>query len=165
MLLSAEHAQDEHRGLNAAIPSVGNAMGSLLATGIFFLAEAVFTQEQFLAWGWRIPFLLSALLAVAAFIIRLRVEESPEFEASKAAPRTERIQLAAVLRRGGRRIPLAMLMSIAPNVLSYLPSVYALSYLANQVGAPASVGLRSEERRVGGAYSGARVGGADVTHG
>ena len=141
MLLSAEHAQDEHRGLNAAIPSVGNAMGSLLATGIFFLAEAVFTQEQFLAWGWRIPFLLSALLAVAAFIIRLRVEESPEFEASKAAPRTERIQLAAVLRRGGRRIPLAMLMSIAPNVLSYLPSVYALSYLANQVGAPASVGL------------------------
>src|SRR5699024_7814760 len=54
---------------------------------------------------------------------------------------TERIQLAAVLRRGGRRIPLAMLMSIAPNVLSYLPSVYALSYLANQVGAPASVGL------------------------
>src|SRR5699024_3207438 len=66
---------------------------------------------------------------------------SPEFEASKAAPRTERIQLAAVLRRGGRRIPLAMLMSIAPNVLSYLPSVYALSYPAHQLRAPASVGL------------------------
>lgn len=141
MLLSAEHASDEHRGLNASIPSVGNAMGSLLATGIFFLAEAVLSQEQFLAWGWRIPFLLSAVLAIAAFIIRLRVSESPEFEASKASPRTERTQLVDVLRRGGRRIPLAMLMSIAPNVLSYLPSVYALSYLANQVGAPASVGL------------------------
>ncbi|GAA1488146.1 MFS transporter [Brachybacterium sacelli] len=141
MLLSAEHAVDEHRGLNAAIPSLGNAIGALLATAVFFVTESALTQEQFLAWGWRIPFLLSLVLAIAAFIIRLRVSESPEFQAAGGAPRTQRIQLLEVLRRGGRRIPLAMLMSIAPNVLSYLPSVYALTYLANQVGAPAGVGL------------------------
>ena len=141
MLLSAEHAVDEHRGLNASIPSVGNAFGALLATGIFFLAAAVFPEDQFLVWGWRIPFLLSAVLAIAAFIIRLRVSESPEFRASDGPRLSGGEQLAEVVRRGGRKIPLAMLMSIAPNVLSYLPSVYALTYLANQVGAPESVGL------------------------
>lgn len=141
MLLSAEHAVDAHRGLNASIPSVGNALGSLIATGIFYLTAAALPQEQFLDWGWRIPFLLSAVLAVAAFVIRLRVAESPEFRASEGPQRSGGDQLAEVVRRGGRRIPLAMLMSIAPNVLSYLPSVYALTYLANHVGAPESVGL------------------------
>lgn len=141
MLLSAEHARDEHRGLNASIPSVGNAMGSLLATGVFYLAAAALPREQFLDWGWRIPFLLSAVLAIAAFVIRLKVAESPEFRAGAAPQRNGRDQLVEVLRRGGRRIPLAMLMSIAPNVLSYLPSVYALTYLANQVGAPEYIGL------------------------
>lgn len=143
MLLSAEHAPGAHRGLNASIPSVGNAMGALLATAVFYLIASVLPHEQFLDWGWRIPFLLSAVLAIAAFIIRMRVSESPEFEAGTAGTpaRSGREQLGQVLHRGGRRIPLAMLMSIAPNVLSYLPSVYALSYLATQVGAPESVGL------------------------
>jgi MFS family permease len=141
MLMSAEHAVDRHRGLNASIPSVGNAVGALLATGIFYLTAAVLPHESFIAWGWRVPFLLSAVLAIAAFIIRLRVSESPEFRASTGPKNSGGRQLVEVMHRGGSRIPLAMLMSIAPNVLSYLPSVYALTYLANQVGAPESVGL------------------------
>ncbi|MGO1769166.1 MAG: MFS transporter [Microbacterium sp.] len=142
MLLSAEHASDRRRGLNASIPSVGNALGSLVATGIFFLMEAVMPADAFLAWGWRVPFWLSLVLAVAAFIIRLRVSESPEFRQAGAAPRTPvGDQFREMFRLGGRRIPLAMLMSVAPNVLSYLPSVYALTYLATTVGAPPWIGL------------------------
>ncbi|MFB7918983.1 MFS transporter [Streptomyces sp. NPDC056061] len=141
MLLSAEHATKERRGLNAAIPSAGNALGSLLATGIYFFMQAVLPHEAFMSWGWRVPFLLSIVLALAAFLIRLRVSESPEFARAEHAPTVASTRFREVFRLGGRRIPLAMAMSIAPNVLSYLPSVYALTYLSTQVGAPEWIGL------------------------
>ncbi|WP_396277588.1 MFS transporter [Glutamicibacter creatinolyticus] len=141
MLLSAEHAPAKRRGLNAAIPSAGNALGSLMATGIYFLVQSVLPHEDFIAWGWRIPFLLSIILAVAAFIIRLRVSESPEFEQGHQEEKPAVPRFREVFRLGGRRIPLAMVMSISPNVLSYLPSVYALSYLATTVGASEWIGL------------------------
>ena len=141
MLLSAEHAPDQHRGLNASIASVGNAIGSVVATGIYFLVQSVTSEAAFLAWGWRIPFLLSIVVAAAGFVIRLRVTDSPEFTAAVAERGVARSRFGDMFRLGGRRIPLAMLMSIAPNVLSYLPSVYALTYLATSVGTPAWVGL------------------------
>ncbi|QPZ38192.1 MFS transporter [Paramicrobacterium chengjingii] len=141
MLLSAEHSGKTTRGLNASIPSVGNAMGSLVATGIFFLFEAVLSDEAFLAWGWRVPFLLSIVLSIAAFIIRLKVEDSPEFTREMNLRGVVRMPFRTMFKLSGRRVPLAMLMSIAPNILSYLPSVYALTYLASTVGAPAWIGL------------------------
>ncbi|SDT33443.1 MFS transporter [Microlunatus soli] len=141
MLLSAEHAQAKHRGLNASIASVGNAVGSVIATAVFFLVQGLMSDAAFLSWGWRIPFLLSFVLAVAGFVIRMKVTDSPEFTAAVAERGVVRGRFADMFAEGGRRIPLAMLMSIAPNVLSYLPSVYALSYLATSVGTASWVGL------------------------
>ncbi|HLT62856.1 MAG TPA: MFS transporter, partial [Microlunatus sp.] len=141
MLLSAEHAQTRHRGLNASIASVGNAVGSVVATAVFFGVQALMSEETFLAWGWRVPFLLSIGVAIAGVLIRLRVTDSPEFTGAVASHGVARSRFTDMFRLGGRRIPLAMLMSIAPNVLSYLPSVYALSYLATSVGAEPWIGL------------------------
>lgn len=141
MLLSAEHSGERTRGLNASIPSVGNAMGSVVATAIFFAFEGMLSEEAFLSWGWRIPFLLSVVLSIAAFVIRLKVEDSPEFTQEVGERGVVRAPFRTMFRLSGRRVPLAMLMSIAPNILSYLPSVYALSYLASRVGAPAWIGL------------------------
>jgi MFS family permease len=141
MLLSAEHSSDRYRGMNASIPSVGNAVGSVIATAIFFLFEGILTQSQFLAWGWRIPFLLSIVLAAFGIIIRLKVSDSPEFERAVASRGVVRARFSEMFKLSGRKVPLAMLMSISPNVLSYLPSVYALTYLATTVKAPAWIGL------------------------
>lgn len=141
MLLAAEHSGQQARGLNASIPSIGNAMGSVVATGIFFLVEAVLPEQAFHTWGWRVPFLLSIVLAIAALLIRLKVEDSPEFTQAKEKRGIVRAPFRTMFTLSGRRVPLAMLMSIAPNVLSYLPSVYALTYLASTVGAPAWIGL------------------------
>lgn len=141
MLLSAEHATAKHRGLNASIASVGNAVGSVVATGVFFLVQALMSDEAFLSWGWRVPFLLSFLLAIAGFLIRMKVTDSPEFTSAVDQQGVVGSRFADMFRSGGARIPLAMLMSIAPNVLSYLPSVYALTYLATSVGAESWVGL------------------------
>lgn len=141
MLLSAEHAQTRYRGLNASIASVGNAVGSVVATAVFLLVQAVTSDAAFLSWGWRIPFLASFVLAIAGFMIRLKVTDSPEFRAAVGQLGIVRTRFRDMFRSGGRRIPLAMIMSIAPNVLSYLPSVYALSYLSTSVGAAAWIGL------------------------
>lgn len=139
-LLAAEHARDRARGLNASIPAVGNAAGSLIATGVFAIAAAA-TGPQFLEWGWRIPFLLSVLVGVGGIVIRLRVSESPEFTAAKETERIPRVPIAELFRSARSRVPFAMLASIGPNVASYLPNVYALTYLANTVHAPAWIGL------------------------
>lgn len=140
-LLAAEHSSAASRGMNAAIPGAGNAAGALLATGVLTVLNATLSTEAFLAWGWRIAFLASVVVCVAGILIRLRVSESPEFTRSRSERDVPRVALAELFRTAGRRIPLAMLASIGPNVASYLPSVYALTYLATTVGAPAWVGL------------------------
>ncbi|ANY06005.1 MFS transporter [Pseudonocardia sp. HH130630-07] len=140
-LLAAEHSHSSTRGMNAAIPGAGNAAGALLATGVLTLLNTTLSDEAFLSWGWRVAFLLSIAVSIAGVVIRLRVEESPEFTATKAAGRVPRVAIAELFRSSGRTIPLAMLASIGPNVASYLPSVYALTYLSTSVGAPAWIGL------------------------
>lgn len=140
-LLAAEHAPGHSRGLHAAIPGAGNALGAMLATGTLMLLSTLLGPEAFLAWGWRIAFLVSVFVCAAGILIRLRVAESPEFTESAKDRGVARIALVELFRSEGRRVPFAMLASIGPNVASYLPSVYALTYLADSVGAPAWVGL------------------------
>lgn len=140
-LLAAEHAPGRSRGLHAAIPGAGNALGAMLATGALMLLSTTLDQEAFLAWGWRVAFLASILVCVVGILIRLRVAESPEFTESAKDRGVARVALVELFRSEGRRVPFAMLASIGPNVASYLPSVYALTYLADSVGAPAWIGL------------------------
>lgn len=140
-LLAAEHSSGTSRGMNAAIPGAGNAAGALLATGVLTLLNTTLSEEAFLTWGWRVAFLASILVCVAGIVIRLRVSESPEFADAKSRNEVPRAAITELFRSAGKRIPLAMLASIGPNVASYLPSVYALTYLATSVGAPAWVGL------------------------
>lgn len=140
-LLAAEHAPGRSRGLHAAIPGAGNALGAMLATGVLTLLSTMLDREAFLSWGWRIAFLASIFVCIAGILIRLRVAESPEFTESAKERGVARFAFAELFRSEGRRVPLAMLASIGPNVASYLPSVYALTYLADSVGAPAWIGL------------------------
>ena len=140
-LLAAEHSKEASRGLNAAIPGAGNAAGALLATGVLTILNTTLSAEDFLAWGWRVAFLASILVCVVGIVIRLRVPESPEFEDAKKRGAVPRVALGELFRTEGRKVPLAMLASIGPNVASYLPSVYALTYLTTTVGAPAWIGL------------------------
>ena len=140
-LLAAEHAPERSRGLHAAIPGAGNALGAMLATGVLTLLHTTLDDEAFFAGGWRIAFLASIFVCIVGILIRLRVAESPEFTESAKDRGVARFALADLFRSEGKRVPLAMLASIGPNVASYLPSVYALTYLAESVGAPAWIGL------------------------
>lgn len=141
MLMSAEHAEPRSRGLNASAPTLGNAVGALIATGVFGLTAAVVPEEQFLSVGWRIPFLISCLVGAAGVLIRLKVSDSPEFHEATEDDGVSRTPLRDLLATSRRGIAAGMLISVAPNVISYVPSVYALTYLAENVGAPAWIGL------------------------
>ncbi|HEU0134997.1 MAG TPA: MFS transporter, partial [Allosphingosinicella sp.] len=80
VLMAAEHGDAGRRGFWASWPQAGVAAGSLLSAGVLALVAALQTEADFLAWGWRIPFLLSAVLVVVGWYIRNRVAESPLFE-------------------------------------------------------------------------------------
>src|SRR5690606_17163235 len=83
VLMAYEYAPPEKRGFFASWPQVGLATGLCLASGVVALLSATLTDEQFLAWGWRVAFLLSALLVFVGMYIRLTIKESPEFEKVK----------------------------------------------------------------------------------
>lgn len=141
MLMSAEHAETRARGLNASAPTLGNAVGSLVATGVFFLFSATMPEDAFLSYGWRIPFLLSILVGVAGIIVRLKISDTPEFRAAQGSGDGVRAPLRAMFATSRAKIVPGMLISVAPNVISYLPSVYALTYLTKNVHAAAWIGL------------------------
>src|SRR3954466_15576692 len=82
-LMTVEHAPEDRRGFYGSWPQVGPSAGSLLATGAF-AAFNTLPEDQFNAWGWRMPFLLSAVVVIVGLVIRLRLGESPVFEEAKA---------------------------------------------------------------------------------
>jgi MFS family permease len=139
--LSAEHADGagraNSRGLLASWMQLGVPAGNLLAVGAIFVMQAVLPAEAFLAWGWRVPFLASAILIAIGFWIRAAVEESPLFtvEARDATP------LRSMLRAHWPQVLLTIGLRIASDVSYYVFAVFALSYIANTLGMPSSIGL------------------------
>ena len=81
VLMAAEHGDAARRGFWASWPQAGVAAGNLLAAAVLAIMAAVQSEADFLDWGWRVPFVLSALLVIVGWYIRNRVSESPMFEA------------------------------------------------------------------------------------
>jgi len=80
VLMAAEHAPPGKRGFYTSFPQVGPSIGVLLSNGIFLLLTATLSKEQFVSWGWRVPFLLSIVLVGIGLFIRVRVAETPVFK-------------------------------------------------------------------------------------
>jgi metabolite-proton symporter len=137
VLMAAEHGDDNRRGLWSSWPQAGVALGNLLATAVLWVLAAVQSEEAFNAWGWRVPFLLSAVLVVVGLWVRLSIEESPLFLAARSRL-TERHQpLLEVVRRYPREVVVAMGMRLAENISYYLFTVISITYLTTYAGAAA----------------------------
>ncbi|WP_370441317.1 MFS transporter [Kineococcus halophytocola] len=142
VLLAVEHAPTGRRGLFGAIPQTGSAAGMVLASGGFWLTRSLTEDDAFLSWGWRVPFLASAVLVVVGLLIRLKVTESPAFAAVRAAEATARRPVAEVLRTNRRGVLVTTGMRLGQNGSYVLYTVFALSYLGSEVRADgADVGL------------------------
>lgn len=133
ILIAVEHAPPRHKTFYGAIPQVGATLGVGLAAGSLLLVGTVVDPETFQAWGWRIPFLVGALLIVIGIVIRTRIEETPEFVAaleraeSSAVPRAS---LGVTLREGSKAIVAMILnwqaaaiavLTFATGLLAFVP--------------------------------------------
>ncbi|MEC4574602.1 MFS transporter [Streptomyces virginiae] len=150
VLLVSEHGDDEHRGFWASWPQAGAPGGNLLATGVLALLAAVQSDEAFLAWGWRIPFLLSGVLVMIGLWIRISVSESPVFleaqarAARQAAAGVEaKPPVAEVFRTNWRGVLTAIGTRLGENISYYVITAFLLVYVTSHLGLPKSDGLNA----------------------
>jgi len=128
--LSLEHAPNHRRGLYASFTNSGALAGSTLASVVFVIASTLPT-DQFLSWGWRVPFLLSAVLVVLGLVLRAKLPEPPTFAELRRS--REALPVVTVLTQYGSSVVRVIGCSLY-TVIATIAGVFALSY-AVQVGA------------------------------
>lgn len=150
VLIVSEHGDPARRGYWASWPQAGAPAGQLLANGLLALLAVFQPEDEFLSWGWRIPFLLSAVLVGIGMYIRLAVEESPVFkeaqrdaELKAAAGERDDMPIIEVFRRYPREVFTAMGARFAENVSYYIFTIVVLTYLSRELGMPSSFGLNA----------------------
>jgi metabolite-proton symporter len=128
VLLAIENAPPGKRAWYGMFPQLGAPIGFFFSGGVFLLLSAWLTDEQFLRWGWRLPFLASAALVVVGLYVRLTITETPVFR--DAVDRRERVEvpMLSVLKDHGLTVLFGTMVSLATFVLFYLMTVFALSW-------------------------------------
>lgn len=134
VLLATENAPPGKRAWYGMFPQLGAPIGFFLSGGIFLLLSQVMSDADFFRYGWRIPFLSSALLVIVGLYVRLKITETPAFQA--VLDRNERVKLPvmAVLREHPRALVLGTLAAMATFVIFYLMTVFTLSWGTSRLG-------------------------------
>ncbi|WP_086784016.1 MFS transporter [Streptomyces caniscabiei] len=138
VLLTAEHAPADRRGLWSSFPQVGPAVGFLLANGVMLALSATLTEAQFAAWGWRVPFWAAGVLALAGLWLRSSLAESPRFlEITEPA----RVPLAEVVRDHWRLVLLTAGALAVGYAVFYSVTTWSLAYGTERLGVSRTVML------------------------
>jgi MFS transporter, MHS family, shikimate and dehydroshikimate transport protein len=140
VLMTVEHAPEGKRGFYGSWPQIGVPAG-LLSSTIIFSLFAKLPAEQFLAWGWRVPFLMSVVLVGIGLIIRLKVLETPAFTKMKETRAVVRQPILDVLRRYPKQVLQAAGMRAAENGSFYIYSAFMLVYATQHSHIDRSVAL------------------------
>jgi MFS transporter, MHS family, shikimate and dehydroshikimate transport protein len=141
VLMAVEHAPPGRRGFFGSWPQMGVPAGLLLANVVFFVTSTAMSEEQFLAWGWRIPFLLSIILIGVGLYIRLKIMESPAFRRVQESGTEANMPIIDVLRTYPKNVLLAMGMRIAENGTFYILTAFVLTYIVEELGLEQGTGL------------------------
>lgn len=134
VLLATENAPPGRQTWYGMFPQLGAPLGFLLASGVFLLLTRQLSDAQFMSWGWRIPFVGSAVLVLVGLYVRLRIAETPSFQ--RALERDERVSLpmAHVIRNYPLRLVLGVFASVVTFVVFYLMTVFSLSWGVSSLG-------------------------------
>jgi MFS family permease len=138
VLLTAEHAPAERRGLWSSFPQVGPAVGFLLANGVTLALAATLSEAQFAAWGWRVPFWAAGVLAVAGLWLRSSLTESPQF---LKIDDHARMPLAEVVRDHWRLVLLTAGALAVGYAIFYAVTTWSLAYGTERLGVSRTVML------------------------
>jgi metabolite-proton symporter len=135
VLMAVEHAPPGKRGFYGSWPQIGVPAGMVLSTAVFSIFASL-PEDQFLSWGWRVPFLLSIVLVVVGLIIRVKILETPAFERVRETRSEHRMPVVEVLRLYPKQVLLAAGARVAENGSFYIYSAFVLVYGTQQVGLP-----------------------------
>jgi metabolite-proton symporter len=141
VLMTLETGTPGKRGLNASWPQVGVPIGLLLANGVLWLMQTITDKQAFLDWGWRVPFLLSAVLVLGGLWIRLTVAESPLFQEVASKDIKARAPILDVLRHYPRQVLLALGARVGVDVAFYVFVLFITTYIATYLKLPSSLAL------------------------
>lgn len=141
VLLSMEHGDANKRGRNASFAQVGPSCGTLIGTGFITLVTVMMSADQFQAWGWRIPFLLSLVLVVFGLWLRRGVEETPTFVAMQEQEKTTHTPLKEVFVNYPKQLFIAGGSRIGSDVLYALVVVFTLTYVTTVLQLPRPLAL------------------------
>jgi metabolite-proton symporter len=139
-LMAVEHAPKGKRGFYGAFPQTGAPAGTALAT-VAFLSVSQLSDEAFFAWGWRLPFLVSAVLVVVGLIIRLTISESPAFAAARSQDGIVKLPLKEAFRRHPKEIFLIAGTYMSQGVYAYITMSYLVNYASKVVDLDKSTAL------------------------
>jgi MFS transporter, MHS family, shikimate and dehydroshikimate transport protein len=140
-LMIVEYAPAGKRGYYGAWPMTGSYIGLVLSTAVLFGSSFLLTGEQFLAWGWRVGFVLSAILIGVGLYIRLTIMETPVFRRIKETHTEARMPIIEVIRTYPKQLLLAIGMYLSITVTFYVVSVFSLAYANTQLGMSRSMVL------------------------
>ena len=135
VLMAVEHAPPGRRGFYGSWPQIGVPAGLVLSTFVFAMFSRL-PEDQFLSWGWRVPFLVSAVLVGVGLVIRMKIVETPAFAKVKEQSAEARQPIVEVLRSYPKEVLLAMGARFAENGAFYIYSVFVLVYATQQVKIP-----------------------------
>ncbi len=132
-LMAVEHAPQSKKGFYGAFSQMGAPAGTSVAT-LAFLLVAQLPDDEFLSWGWRLPFLFSAVLIGIGLFIRLSLAESPDFAAVRERNAVVALPVVTAVRRHWREILLVAGTYLSQGVFAYICSAYLISYATANAG-------------------------------
>ncbi|MEP8890727.1 MFS transporter [Enterobacter roggenkampii] len=127
LLLAYEYAPEKRKGFFGSIPQAGVTIGMLMATFIVSLMT-LFSEADFLSWGWRIPFLLSSVLVLLGLWIRKDIDETPDFQRVKASGQVVKAPLRDTLKHHWREVLIAAGLKVVETAPFYIFSTFVVSY-------------------------------------
>ena len=127
-LLATENAPAGKRAIYGTFPQLGAPIGFILANGVFLVLATTMSDEAFVSWGWRVPFLASAILVIIGLYVRFKLVETPAFTKVVESGEIAKLPLARVFRSSWRQLILGTFIMLATYTLFYLMTTYTLTY-------------------------------------
>lgn len=127
-LLATENAPPRKRALYGSFPQLGAPIGFFFANGTFLLLSWLLTDEQFMSWGWRVPFILSAVLVIIGLYVRVSLHETPVFAKIAKAGKQVKIPLGTLLSKHLKATIIGTFIMLATYTLFYIMTVYSMTF-------------------------------------
>ena len=127
-LVATENAPEDKRALYGSFPELGAPIGFFLSNGTYFLLETFNDNDAMLAWGWRVPFLLSSILVIVGLVVRVQMEETPIFRMAQEQKKVVKSPLTEVFKKSWKEVIQATFLVAVTSTLFYTLATWSLAW-------------------------------------